>query len=63
MTDIEENTWQEGVCKHCGIRLRGEQRMLRLSGGSPGALYRRSAAVDPLNRGCESERDRASPRI
>jgi hypothetical protein len=33
MTDIEENTWQEGVCKHCGIRLRGEQRMLRLSDG------------------------------
>ena len=33
MTDIEENMWQEGLCKHCGIRLRGEQRVLRLSDG------------------------------
>ena len=35
MTDIEENTWQEGLCKHCGVRLRGKQRVLRLSANRP----------------------------
>jgi hypothetical protein len=33
MTDIEENSWQDGFCNHCGIGLRGEQHVLRLSGG------------------------------
>ena len=33
MTDIEENTWQEGFCHHCGILLRGEQRVFRPSDG------------------------------